>query len=933
MPEVSKVSRNVYYRDRDDYSSDDDRSNSERSRAGGSSYRTVQRYRVTPSRDDEDRHSSRLGLPRAERIEVDRRIERYAADLDRPRSAIDVRPRTTVAERYVERDSHREPEREQRTRTLAYERDREQPRERETEFSRTWEENRRPWESERDVRETETRIEKRETETRVEKRTERREPREQPYEVERYQRETEYYECPEPTLPPIIIRQQAREPQQIIVQEAPAPQPVVIPAPVEQSYEVVRREVKEVKEEVKERSPSPRREEKQDDEYYYRRDVRDVGPLREEREVVAYRDDRRHKVDYYRDDRRDDRRYYDDRDRDRRYSDEDVVVRRKVVQERSRSSSPQHRRHLAEGALAGAGAAALLANHRGKQGNAPEHRGRNVVGGAALGAIGTELITRARSRYREHNEGGGRSRSRSRSRHPAVKTALGLAVAGIAAAAAVKYAKDRKANTEELTRGRSRTRSRSVSRRRRYSSDGSFSEEREAVTKNKGIKHDAKHQAASIAKAGAATAAMAGVVEHFRNKSKQRNGDRSKSRIRTGAEIAGAGLAGAAVAGLYENRKAAEDAEVEEKRIRKERRKQKNRARERSIGESYVDPDVDPKLGMVQYGTDPVYTHQTTTNHRGYEPYDVATPGAAAAYGATRSRSRRRQDDSSSDDDRQRSQSRSRMKDIAGAGYEEEAQPENYYADEYRDNYTPSPPHASGGSFYPENNQFPPPPISPSMYQQPGPEYQAGSTIPPYNPANCAAPPQNPHDPYGYPPGHNVSRDIPYSNSSNTNGNMPYFHPPPMAPPEYKSVKFGPLLPKSSHSLSQVHPDKKKPSHSRTFDYEPADDNVYDDPSSPPPPPRQRHKHRQRRESSDPSSDRPRRRRKRDPSPVGSEDVEVLPDRFDHHGRPIARIEQGPGGQQEMVEKLTGNLEDVLGGRKTWRDLLGEVVGEVRGRR
>jgi hypothetical protein len=79
-----------------------------------------------------------------------------------------------------------------------------------------------------------------------------------------------------------------------------------------------------------------------------------------------------------------------------------------------------------------------------------------------------------------------------------------------------------------------------------------------------------------MAKAGAATAAVAGIVEHFRNKSKKRDGSRSKSRIRTGAEIAAAGLAGAGVAGLYENRKAKEDRETEEVEARRERRRSRH---------------------------------------------------------------------------------------------------------------------------------------------------------------------------------------------------------------------------------------------------------------------------------------------------------------------------------------------------------------------
>jgi hypothetical protein len=362
MPEVTRIVRSSYTgRDRDDdYDSDDGRSNISRSRGDGS-YRTVQRYRVTPvtsSRTEEvdiDRRSrtdiARLDIGR-DRLEVERR-DRYT-EIERPRSAIEMRPRSTIVERYSERDPIREPERSERTRTVVYERGG-----RESDRSLTFE-RARPWESERDVRETDVRIEKR---------TER---RDEPYELDRYTRETEYYDR-EPA--PIVIRERAREPQKIIYQEAPAPLPIVLPLP-QQEVQIVRREEQVIAE--------PRR---QEDEYYYRRDVREVGPRRDEDWQVAAAVDRR-----------------EIRPRDS-VSDEsensDYVVSRKIIRkERSGSHSPHHKRHLAEGALAGAGIAALVSNHRDKTGDGPEHRGRKVVGGAALGAIGAEVITRARSRYR-----------------------------------------------------------------------------------------------------------------------------------------------------------------------------------------------------------------------------------------------------------------------------------------------------------------------------------------------------------------------------------------------------------------------------------------------------------------------------------------------------------------------------------------------------
>ena len=266
MPEITRE-RVVYRGDRDD-DSDDDRSTFSRRESGSAGgYRTVQRYRVTPSRVEpveDDRRTSRATLEvgrHGSRLEIDRTSDRFEAP-PRPRSAIDIRPRSTIVERYVEREPLREPS--ERTRTVVYERDRREP-------ERSWERERddRPWERERDVRETDVRIEKRVT-------TER---REEPYELERYQRETEYYERPEPPQP-IVIRQRAPEPQKIIVQEAPAPPPIYLPQPPrEEAFQVIRR-----REEVQEVAPrEPRHAE---DEYYYRRDVRVEGPRRSHEELA-----------------------------------------------------------------------------------------------------------------------------------------------------------------------------------------------------------------------------------------------------------------------------------------------------------------------------------------------------------------------------------------------------------------------------------------------------------------------------------------------------------------------------------------------------------------------------------------------------------------------------------------------------------------------
>src|SRR5687767_14874546 len=88
-------------------------------------------------------------------------------------------------------------------------------------------------------------------------------------------------------------------------------------------------------------------------------------------------------------------------------------------------------------------------------------------------------------------------------------------------------------------------------------------------------------------------------------------------------------------------------------------------------------------------------------------------------------------------------------------GYEDEA-PENFYERSYSDEYSPSSPHASGGSrFYPEHSSFPPPPQgAPGVTQH---TYTSTThvempPIPPYNPQHYPPPPAQASS-YGYPPG------------------------------------------------------------------------------------------------------------------------------------------------------------------------------------
>lgn len=321
---------------------------------------------------------------------------------------------------------------------------------------------------------------------------------------------------------------------------------------------------------------------------------------------------------------------------------------------------------------------AMLTNYQEKIREKPDHRTKNIFGSAALGAIGAEVISRARNLCHDHH--GGRSRARSitdRNESNSIKPALGIAATGLAVAAAAQYAQSRKTNAEDLPRGSSRTRSRS----RSYSHQSPRQVSRSTCQTSPSKHRDPDHRASVITKAGVAAAALTGVVQHIRNRSRSR----SRSRIRTGTEIAGSALAGATAADIYERHKEKEESELDEKtrgRDRRERSRYRSRsrarARERSRGSpsevdsesdkteyrkehhqtskhrnaskirsrsrnSYRDLDIESELDMIEYGSDPVYAKTAPLARDVKYDHDAATYGA----GRNRDSSRRRRNSSS----------------------------------------------------------------------------------------------------------------------------------------------------------------------------------------------------------------------------------------------------------------------------------------------
>jgi len=410
-----------------------------------------------------------------------------------------------------------------------------------------------------------------------------------PYQLEKYSKSTEFFSRPDPHT--IIIRQE--NPQPIIIRETIQPQQVIVRERSEPSYDVIDRN-----EVVEDRQVVPRR---QEEDYYYERRTREVDRSRDVDRP------RRRDRDYDDEDEREYRRHrHDDRDY---YSDDDVVyIRRERDADEfyARDRSPHHKRHLLEGVAAGVAAAEIRRHRRKSRGENPGSHVGQVVGYGALGGIGAEALSRWRNRSRSPDrDGRGRRRSRSRSISKGQVLAGAAALAGLGALAYVAGKNNAKNNTTVINEGP--VRGRSVSRGRSYSASDvgeEYVDERRERSESKHL--DPQHRKNRVAQAGLVGAALAGLAEHARSKSR---GSRSKSRVKQAVPIVAAGLGSAAVAGLYERNQA----KKEERRSRS-RSLGGTRNRSRSVSESGRGRTVSDNA-LVEYGGDPIYAADARERH------------------------------------------------------------------------------------------------------------------------------------------------------------------------------------------------------------------------------------------------------------------------------------------------------------------------------
>ncbi|PFH57838.1 hypothetical protein XA68_14491 [Ophiocordyceps unilateralis] len=694
---------------------------------------TVTRYKVAPSRaadrservEVEDDRRSRFSGRMSEALD-DRRTQMA---LDRPRSEYDAQPdraRSLYYERDADRDFRREPDRSRPAMYEGYRAAMYDDRERRS-----------------------PRGARHEDEVRVERKFEERLDDDRGHEVERYRKETEYYVPADPTPAPIVIRQQAPEPQKIIVQEAPSPAPIVMPRQMvlrdrEQDREMVRRE----------RDPF-------DDDYYHRHERREVGPCRGDRDYAVSRYEHRRRRD-------DDYSYYSD--------DDDYYVRRTFVRRAPSESPNRHRRELAEGALAGAGISALVSSRRDGYGDIQENRGSKVLAGAALGALGTEALRRAHSAY-EDRWGDGRE---SPDHHSRLRKGLGMAAVALAAAGAAKYYQTSKVEKEEVHRGRSRVRG-------GYHSDDDYSRSisrsvsRSVSRAPRSRAGSRRHRSLStVAKTVAGAAAAAGIGKHLRNmsKSRSRHGSRSgsrsrsKSKIRRGAEIAGVAAAAGVANKMWKNHQEKKEARSRSA-SRGDERDSYRHPRSRGVSGSRSWGHSRSR-SLVEYGHDPLPFESSSATGREYDSQtedrrrrrrsrrrDRSLSASPSDHGRKRSSSKLRdmaaaigiKEFKDRKDDEKR-EMRSRERDDDRRRRDDEPRHAGYFDD--RDTHRAhSPPTASGGAYYPPYPATPGPAPAGSDYM-PYPESSGASSreFRPYVPQDYTgyAPPQPPAAPPGPPP-------------------------------------------------------------------------------------------------------------------------------------------------------------------------------------
>lgn len=290
------------------------------------------------------------------------------------------------------------------------------------------------------------------------------------------------------------------------------------------------------------------------------------------------------------------------RDSDSESSTDDRMIDvRKETREYDRYEI-HHRRHMAEEALVGVGAAELPRNSRNRDGEVSSGSSHAIktAGTGSLDAVAVRTAAHIREYYRSKSRIRSRSRSRTRSCTRAKPLQeLGLGAAAVAAGvASLRNSKENEGESDH--RGRSRTRSRRRSRSR--SRSRSRQRNRKPSTprsEEDGVSGEPQPRQ-YIVGAGRGSAAVAGLVEHNRNKSRSRKDERSQSPLRKALPVLAAGAGTAAATGFYEKK----NTKNEDRDSVSSYRHRGSRSRSHSGG-VYPDPSR-YSAGLIEYGSNPV---------------------------------------------------------------------------------------------------------------------------------------------------------------------------------------------------------------------------------------------------------------------------------------------------------------------------------------
>ncbi|TQS34541.1 hypothetical protein Golomagni_05071 [Golovinomyces magnicellulatus] len=265
-------------------------------------------------------------------------------------------------------------------------------------------------------------------------------------------------------------------------------------------------------------------------------------------------------------------------------------------------------RDLIGGIIAGAGFSAMLANHHEKVGKGPKDPTKNILGGAALGAVGAEVLNRARNQYHHTHTDGGGLKSTSKNSHTKIKSALGLAAASLAAAAvANQYSHAHKVKNNRIKKGHDSSPSKSKALKSRDKKYNSCSVEGS-------IHKDSKNLSKLIHNSEQSFVIDCGAVENRRSRSRSR----SRSQTMTDSETIGTRLAGAA-ANLLERCKTPEEIERDNVYFGRESRRHSRHGTRSSVKardkNSFSGQSPYFESELIEYGSDPIYLTDTSLPH------------------------------------------------------------------------------------------------------------------------------------------------------------------------------------------------------------------------------------------------------------------------------------------------------------------------------